>query len=293
MSLSVSDLDWTKLSPEARETLEEIAVPNSEGATYDELAERLDITVDVVKARLGQLAGEARVLADKIELPKLSSEEYASLRASIEKHGQFVPIIRDVETGAIIDGNHRLRACRDIGIEPRYEDVSTDSADERRSLAFVVNVARRQLTPSARRGLVEAELVKDPSRSDRSIAGSLGVSPTTVGTVRGELEKAGLSKLDTRRDKHGTQRPAAQPAREKPAPDESLGFHTAAGLYFKRVKGGDVRITICHNSRPGSAIKDVFTLTPETWASVVASVSARDEDGVSFAEALNFHQEPA
>ena len=290
MSLSVSDLDWTKLSPEARETLTEIAIPDSEGTPHAELAERLGITVADVKGRLAQLAAEARVLADKIELPKLSSDEYTSLKESIAANGQLVPILRDAKTAEIIDGHHRLRACEALGLEPQYEDIDV-SADERRSLAFVVNVARRQLTPSARRGLVEAELVKDPSRSDRSIAGSIGVSPTTVGTLRAELEKAGLSKLDSRRSKDGAQRPATQPAREKPAPDESRGFHTNAGLYFKRVKGGDVRITICQNARPGSPIKDVFTLTAETWASVAASVSAREEDGDSFVQALKFHQE--
>jgi hypothetical protein len=215
MSLSVSDLDWTALSDEARETLTDIAVPHSEGATLDELADRLGINVDVVKARLAMLAGEAHVLADKIELPKLSSDEYTSLKDSIAANGQLVPILRDAKTGAIIDGHHRLRACEALGIEPEYDDVSTGSADELRSLAFVVNIARRQLTPSARRGLVEAELVKDPSCSDRSIAARLGVSPTTVGTVRTELEKAGLSKLDSRRSKDGAHRPASQPPRPK------------------------------------------------------------------------------
>ncbi|MFQ5901480.1 MAG: winged helix-turn-helix domain-containing protein, partial [Thermodesulfobacteriota bacterium] len=47
------------------------------------------------------------------------------------------------------------------------------------------------------RELVEAKLRRNPELSDRQIAKELEVSPTTVGTVRKELEEKGeMSKLD-------------------------------------------------------------------------------------------------
>ena len=55
----------------------------------------------------------------------------------------------------------------------------------------MLNLARRHMSTSARRGLIRAKLVADPSKSDRAIATAIGVDHKTVGTVRKELEQSG------------------------------------------------------------------------------------------------------
>jgi DNA modification methylase len=51
-------------------------------------------------------------------LPLMNDAEFAAFKANIAKHGQ----IDDVELfeGRILDGRHRDRACRELGIAPRY-----------------------------------------------------------------------------------------------------------------------------------------------------------------------------
>jgi hypothetical protein len=57
----------------------------------------------------------------------------------------------------------------------------------------------------------------NPEKSDRQIAKTVKVSPTTVGTVRTKMEAKGdVSKLDTREDTKGRR----QPARKEKQPDE-------------------------------------------------------------------------
>jgi DNA-binding Lrp family transcriptional regulator len=210
----LADLDVDKLSPEARDALaagQELA----DGTSLEDVATKRGISVDELKRRIETLAAEWREHSGIVGLPKLTDDEYEGLRESIERHGQIVAILADVD-GNIIDGRHRLRACRELGIEPRIDYLPEGtSAEELKSLALVVNLARRQITASARRGIVRDELLRDAGRSDRAIAAAVGVSPTTVGSVRKELEQNGaVSNLDTRVGKNGVTRPAAQPPRE-------------------------------------------------------------------------------
>ena len=218
---SIADVDVSRLSPRAREALaiaKEVFV--DETATLEEAAERRGTTPDAVMADInGVLAVELRDQAGVSALPDLNRDEYEGLLESIREHGQLVPILVNEATGEVIDGRHRERACRALGIEPRYQEARVD-ADQQQSLALVVNVARRQLTAGARRGLVEAELIRDASRSDRSIAAAVGVSPTTVGDVRRELEERELvSRVDTRRGRDGVVQPATKTVPDRQTTD--------------------------------------------------------------------------
>lgn len=62
---------------------------------------------------------------------------------------------------------------------------------------------------------------------------------------------------------------------------DTLGFHAHSGQYFRRLDDGRVEI---RNS------DGVFVCDASTWASVVASVSARGETGETYRQALDFHQ---
>ena len=69
------------------------------------------------------------------------------------------------------------------------------------------------MTQGQKRNLIQEQLKETPEKSDRQIANALGVSPTTVGNTRHELEDNGhVSKLDTSIDTLGRK----QPRKRKP-----------------------------------------------------------------------------
>lgn len=74
--------------------------------------------------------------------PAMSDMEYQSLRTSIERNSQQVPIA--VWNNRVIDGRHRLKACLELGIEPVVKRLTGDY-QQAVSFAFAANVNRRQL----------------------------------------------------------------------------------------------------------------------------------------------------
>ena len=78
--------------------------------------------------------------------PEASPEEYQDILASIEEIGQQEPI--GVKDGQIFDGRNRLRACRELGIEPRFIELGDDVDPLQYVLAK--NLARRHLDASQR-----------------------------------------------------------------------------------------------------------------------------------------------
>ena len=118
--------------------------------------------------------------------PLLDGEEFAELIADIAKHGVREPIT--LHDGRILDGRNRARAAAAAGVA-----CPTRIYDGNDPLGFVIslNIRRRHLTASDKRDLIAKLLKADPSKSDRRIAEVVKVSPTTVGTVRSELEAKG------------------------------------------------------------------------------------------------------
>lgn len=81
-------------------------------------------------------------------LPPLPSEQYEALKADIAKHGVLVPVELDEDTGELIDGHHRVRACEELGLPfPPALSRSFGSAQERDEHALRLNMLRRQLGP--------------------------------------------------------------------------------------------------------------------------------------------------
>lgn len=64
----------------------------------------------------------------------------------------------------------------------------------------------------------------------------------------------------------------------------NYGFHAHNGWHFKRLDGW-VHLTRIEDGE----IAEFVIFSPETWGSIVASVSSRGENGASFAAAMNFH----
>jgi N6-adenosine-specific RNA methylase IME4 len=86
--------------------------------------------------------------------PPMSDDEFEQLKADIKQNGQKMPIL--VYRNKIVDGRERLRACRELGIDPRFDDVGKLEVPTQ---AFIVsqNLHRRHLSDS-QRALIAGEL---------------------------------------------------------------------------------------------------------------------------------------
>jgi len=93
------------------------------------------------------------------EFEPLKAWEYEALKADIAKRGVLVPIEIDRDTGEVVDGRNRLKACAELGINltdcpVNYRTYESD--EERKLVGIILNVYRRQLAPIKRNKWLEA-----------------------------------------------------------------------------------------------------------------------------------------
>ena len=182
------------------------------------------------------------------EFEMMSLPERIELGQDIKKNGLQQPIViieravpradgsyhvSDPPQTIVLDGRNKLEAMELVGIEviDRKGQLAASVArvvidpEEIDPYGFVIsaNVQRRHLTCEEKRALVAKLLKRTPDKSDRQIAETAHVSPTTVGAERAKLEQAGeVSKLDTRTDAKGIKQPASKPPKTpKSAPPRS------------------------------------------------------------------------
>ena len=72
----------------------------------------------------------------------MQHDEFLALKESIKRNGQQESIV--IWNDRIVDGRHRLKACQELGLEPKVKRLSCDYA-QAVSMAFAANVNRRQL----------------------------------------------------------------------------------------------------------------------------------------------------
>jgi len=144
-------------------------------------------------------------------LPELPSWEFESLKESIRRHGVLLPVVKD-ERGVTIDGHHRERACRELGITDfPVMTLAGLSEAEKRDHALLLNLVRRKLTRRQLREIIAAEIRRSPELSNNWLGGVLGVSKNTVAAVRADLEAAGeVVKLTTFTGRDGKRHPATK-----------------------------------------------------------------------------------
>lgn len=254
--ISLADVDLDALKPAERQAFEWAKAHAIDGFTYDELAARAGLTGRDVEHAIEGLGFRLKAQLPPV-LPDLSAEEYEALKESIAEDGQQMPILTNL-AGRIFDGKNRERVCNELGLEPLYK-LSSLPDDQLERLALVLNIARRQLTTGARRGLVAVELVRDPSRSDRLIARTLGVSRWFVAKVRTELEENGQlagpasrTGADGRTRPLPTPKPAVAPSAEK---SEQLKERIER-LAASQIRMGTVRIVSDGDSARVLAVPD-------------------------------------
>ena len=165
--------------------------------------------------------------------PQMSADELRELGEDIKKHGGLpaVPLVLwEAEKSAppfLLDGRNRLDAMEAVGLpvlNTQGEWLNWNLACRCTQIrgndpyAYVIsaNIHRRHLTAEQKRELIAKLIKATPEKSDRQIAETVKASPTTVGTVRAEMEAKGdVSKLDTRRDSKGREQPAARTSGRK------------------------------------------------------------------------------
>lgn len=117
---------------------------------------------------------------------RMDADEYQRLVDSIREDGLLYPILR--VGGRIIDGRHRLEACREAGVEPRFLDL--DVPDEKLAeVALSANHIRKADSPACR--ALDAALMTDleseqghpPAPGKLSIRAACKALQTTVTQV--------------------------------------------------------------------------------------------------------------
>lgn len=138
-------------------------------------------------------------------LPPMTPKEYVELVEDIRANGLMHPcVVIRVDDGSdlLLDGRHRERACRELGIEPQYERLEVTDP-----IAFVLsaNLHRRHLD-EGQRALIATELAKlgKGQRADQmgtrahltqaQAAKALNVSPRSVKKAR-KVRAAGSPEL--------------------------------------------------------------------------------------------------
>lgn len=174
-----------------------------------------------------------------------------ALRASIERFGVLVPVVRD-QHGNVIDGHHRKRIADGLGVSYRVDVITITDEDEGVELARHLNTRRRHLTGEQLREHIimlagRATPAGIGELSQNEIARVAGVDQSYVSRVLGDAELMTTHKLpESRRGADGKVRPATRPSivaakneREAERAQEALSVATpAAGrvLDVKRIE---------------------------------------------------------
>jgi ParB-like chromosome segregation protein Spo0J len=138
-------------------------------------------------------------------IPEMDDGQYEELRADIERNGLLDAIV--LHEHMVLDGRHRLRACEEIGVEPRFVEFAEFDAPSPVEFVVSKNLKRRHLTPSQRAALVteflpayeaeakqrqgtrtdlatsgstDPEVAKEPVRAREKVAALVGVSGASV-----------------------------------------------------------------------------------------------------------------
>lgn len=143
-------------------------------------------------------------------IPKLSPEEYEALKNSIKEKGLLKPI--DVMSdGTIVDGHHRYKACKELGIDPIPYAVMPNlkTIQDALEYSFNINFPRRHLNLFQKakwayevkyKAEKEKALARKTSgkpwdklaqgRAAEIVAKQVGISKATFEKVRRIIEKA-------------------------------------------------------------------------------------------------------
>lgn len=128
-------------------------------------------------------------------MPAMDDDALAGLKEDIRTNGVEDPVHID-EDGDIIDGHHRVAICDELGIEDYPTKVHVGlSEQEKRDLAYKLNLQQRHLERGQKQEVVEQYLIEDWDgvETQKKIAEKLGCSRGLVSQAKGRVN----SRLDT------------------------------------------------------------------------------------------------
>jgi len=108
-------------------------------------------------------------------IPPLTNEEYAGLEASVLAEGVLMPLVE--WNGTVVDGHHRLRICREHGIEYVTRNIELDDRDAAKLWIIGHQLARRNLTIAQRVILVNQRNEIEGLRTEAKKRELAGVKP--------------------------------------------------------------------------------------------------------------------
>jgi ribosomal protein L24 len=119
-------------------------------------------------------------------LPLMWGSDFDDFVNDIKQNGQIVPI--SVFEGQILDGRNRYRACKQLGIEGKFEKVTPKNA---KAYVTSINVHRRQLTREQRSEHLLLLIAKQDSlqMTNAEVAKAADVSEKTVQRKKREVSK--------------------------------------------------------------------------------------------------------
>jgi hypothetical protein len=133
------------------------------------------------------------------EYAPFTEAELDAMRKSLRENGLIVPIV--TWHGKVVDGRHREMLCRRLRINPRFNDITKrcPTEDDMRKYVAALNQHRRSRTSpltaeekAAATARADAEVMRDPDRSDRAIGAVAKVSHKTVAKARKRRASAGV-----------------------------------------------------------------------------------------------------
>lgn len=136
------------------------------------------------------IAGRVFTLPFHDLLPVLPDDELKELKRDVEAKGITYDIVVD-EGDRVLDGHHRLRLARELGLPPDevpIKVVEVIDDEEARARALALNMKRRQLTHEQRCKVIH--LLRGEGKSLQQIVDLTGTAKTTVRRI---LKKAGDS----------------------------------------------------------------------------------------------------
>lgn len=181
-------------------------------------------------------------MSDYQLFPDMGAAEYEEMKADIQSRGVMVPVEYD-EAGNILDGHHRIKACKELGITewPSVVRLGISERDKRNHIRKL-NLARRHLT-GEQRDKVLLDMRAD-GMSVRQIADETKIPKSTVADVISSgvrnrtPENASAIIPATVTGKDGKQYQATRPERKAPEPE--LPMRPARPISIPVAKPGQV-----------------------------------------------------
>ena len=152
--------------------------------------------------------------------------DHVALLAEVPE--SWPPIVVSRRDGSVIDGQHRVAAARQLGID-RLCAVFFDGSPDDAYVEFVrCNVGHGlALTLDERRAAARRILLTHPDLSDRGVASVCGLSPKTVGRLRRETDRGTGPGQE---DRAGVKRRVGRDGRQRPVDASAARLRIAEEL---------------------------------------------------------------